>query len=235
MALCPPTEGHYYFLDRKVVNPMSNDNLKPLNAQQERFCVEYVNDPKRNQTQAAIRAGYSPRSASVQGSRLLSNVKAQQRIKELQIEALEDAGYSVDTIRLLIMRKLTGIVMTDAADIAQVIYADDNKRQEALTQLQDMNGGQGIIDFGQPMIYIKPTHEWTLQQRAAVKGLEPTKEGIKIVMEDKQPAMRLLSDIVGLTKANDLNLNLSITESLTEARQRASESQVLEPLSGDTG
>ncbi len=42
-----------------------------LTPKQERFCSEYLID--FNATQAAIRAGYSPRTAKQQGSRLLTN------------------------------------------------------------------------------------------------------------------------------------------------------------------
>ena len=53
-----------------------------LTDKQERFCQEYLIDS--NATQAAIRAGFSPKTADVQGSRLLVNVKVASRLKELQ-------------------------------------------------------------------------------------------------------------------------------------------------------
>jgi len=46
-----------------------------LTARQERFVDEYLVD--LNATQAAIRAGYSAKSAHVEGSRLLTNAKWQ--------------------------------------------------------------------------------------------------------------------------------------------------------------
>lgn len=52
-------------------------NLTP---KQELFCLEYLKD--FNCTQAAIRAGYSPKTANQQGSRLLANVYIQEVIKE---------------------------------------------------------------------------------------------------------------------------------------------------------
>lgn len=53
-----------------------------LNARQEVFCKEYLID--LNATQAAIRAGYSERTASAQASRLLANVNILARVKELK-------------------------------------------------------------------------------------------------------------------------------------------------------
>lgn len=50
-------------------------------AKQEKFCREWIKDG--NGKQAAIRAGYSPKSATEQGSRLLSYANVQNRIAEL--------------------------------------------------------------------------------------------------------------------------------------------------------
>ena len=47
---------------------------------QQRFVEEYLLD--LNATQAAIRAGYSARTAEVQGSRLLRNAKVQAAVEE---------------------------------------------------------------------------------------------------------------------------------------------------------
>lgn len=64
-----------------------------MTPKQERFVQEYLID--LNATQAAIRAGYAPASASVEGSRLLANAKVaaavalgqQQRASELGVTA----------------------------------------------------------------------------------------------------------------------------------------------------
>jgi len=53
-----------------------------LSAKQEQFCQEYLVD--YNGTQAAIRAGYSPKTAMEQASRLLSKVKISDRLAELR-------------------------------------------------------------------------------------------------------------------------------------------------------
>ncbi len=60
---------------------MAKKASKPLNDKQEQFCLEYIID--FNATQAAIRAGYSKKTAQMQASRLLLNVMIQERIAEL--------------------------------------------------------------------------------------------------------------------------------------------------------
>lgn len=56
--------------------------MAELNDKQERFCQEYIIDLKIGE--AAIRAGYSEKTAYSIGSRLLKNVKIASRIEELQ-------------------------------------------------------------------------------------------------------------------------------------------------------
>lgn len=53
-----------------------------LTDKQQQFCIEYIVDS--NATQAAIRAGYPKRGAQQQGSRLLLNDVARERINELR-------------------------------------------------------------------------------------------------------------------------------------------------------
>ena len=57
-----------------------------MTKKQERFCIEYLIDA--NATQAAIRAGYSKKTAYSQGERLLKNVEVQNYIQE-QMKQLE--------------------------------------------------------------------------------------------------------------------------------------------------
>lgn len=58
--------------------------MAKLTDKRERFCEEYLVD--LNATQAAIRAGYSEKTARQQGQRLLSNVVIEARIAELKRE-----------------------------------------------------------------------------------------------------------------------------------------------------
>lgn len=63
-----------------------------LNDRVEKFCYEYCID--FNGTQAAIRAGYSEKTARQIASRLLTNVNVQNRISELQSNLAKTAGIS---------------------------------------------------------------------------------------------------------------------------------------------
>lgn len=60
---------------------------KKLTDKQERFCLEYVID--FNATQAAIRSGYSEKTAQMISSENLSKPIIQERIQELKAKAVE--------------------------------------------------------------------------------------------------------------------------------------------------
>lgn len=58
-----------------------------MNARQKRFCDEYLIDC--NATQAAIRAGYSAKTAKITGAKLLTNANLKAYIEE-QLEKIHN-------------------------------------------------------------------------------------------------------------------------------------------------
>ncbi len=62
--------------------------MSDLTAKRRRFVLEYLID--LNATQAAIRAGYSPKTAMQQGSWLLSNVDVAAAVAEAQAKKAEE-------------------------------------------------------------------------------------------------------------------------------------------------
>lgn len=72
---------------------MSNGKLTD---QRELFCEEYIVD--LNATAAAIRAGYSQKTARSQGQRLLTNVDILDRIAELKKSRSEKIGLSAEWV-----------------------------------------------------------------------------------------------------------------------------------------
>jgi len=71
---------------------MSEEKEVVLTAKQERFCYEYCID--FNATQAAIRSGYSKKTAFNIGSENVRKPYIQERIKEMQTNLSETAGIS---------------------------------------------------------------------------------------------------------------------------------------------
>jgi len=75
--------------------------INRMTPKQERFAHEYVVD--LNASQAAIRAGYSKKTAYSQGQRLLKNVEVQKIIRMAQNKATDKAG--VDATYVLMQAK----------------------------------------------------------------------------------------------------------------------------------
>jgi phage terminase small subunit len=82
---------------KKTEAPVTPAPKEPeLTPKQETFCREYLKD--LNQTQAAIRSGYSEKTAQEQSSRLLSKVIVQRRVQELMNARAERTDISADYV-----------------------------------------------------------------------------------------------------------------------------------------
>ena len=85
--------------------------MAKLNDKQQCFVDEYLID--LNATQAAIRAGYSVKTADQQGSRLLANVKVQQAVSEKMAERSRRTGVNQDRV----VMELAKIAFVNASDV----------------------------------------------------------------------------------------------------------------------
>lgn len=82
-----------------------------MTAKQERFVQEYLID--LNATQAAIRAGYSPKTAQEQSARLLSKVMIQTAISKAQAERSRRTGINQDRV----IRELAKVAFLNPVDV----------------------------------------------------------------------------------------------------------------------
>ena len=87
--------------------------MAKLTEKQRRFAAEYLID--LNGTQAAIRAGYSARTANEQASRMLANVSIQQAISEAMAERSKRTGVNQDRI-VQELAKIAFLKITDVGD-----------------------------------------------------------------------------------------------------------------------
>jgi phage terminase small subunit len=87
--------------------------MKKLTAKQEKFCYEYVID--LNATQAALRAGYSEKTAYSSGSRLLKNVEIQKFIQTLQADLEKTAGITA----LKVLKEHKKIAFSDTSMVRE--------------------------------------------------------------------------------------------------------------------
>lgn len=139
---------------------------KRLTPKQERFVDEYLID--LNATQAAIRAGYSRKTADRIGPELLGKtcvsdaIQRRRRDRERRTEITQDR----------VLQELAAIAFARGTDYASV-----------------SPGGA---------VQIKPTEELNDAQKAAVLSIKETQNGVEIKLADKVRALELLGKHQGL-------------------------------------
>ena len=149
-----------------------------LSEKQQRFVQEYIID--LNARQAAIRAGYSPKTAGAQSSRLLTNVNIQDEIAKAMEDREKRTGITQDKV----LAELSAIAFAKATDYVEVDY----------------NG----------IVRIKPTAELTDEQKKAIAGIKEGANGVEVKLVDKAKALEMLSRHLGLFRDKlDVNIESS--------------------------
>lgn len=101
--------------------------MAKMTEKQKRFCDEYLID--LNATQAAIRAGYSPRTAEQAASRLLSFVKIQDEISKEMAERSKRTGINQDRVLMEIAKmafvNIDDVIDLDTAQVKQTATKED--------------------------------------------------------------------------------------------------------------
>ena len=116
-----------------------------MNDKQKAFAVEYVKD--RNATQAAIRAGYSSKTAYSKGNQLLKIIEVQELIKEIDDAAAARAAVTVDKI----VNRLNKIAEDPNTKAADKIRADE-LLGKYLGMFTDKVQVSGQLDTGTEML-----------------------------------------------------------------------------------
>lgn len=103
----------------------------PMTAKQNRFCNEYLIDC--NATQAAIRAGYSAKTAYSVGQRMLKNVEVKKYIDE-RFEKLKNDNIA-DTQE--IMEYLTSVMRGEQKEQVPLMYYDKQILEEKSASIKE--------------------------------------------------------------------------------------------------
>jgi phage terminase small subunit len=179
-----------------------------LTDKQKRFCEEYLID--LNATQAAIRAGYSPKTAEQTASRLLRNVKVQEYIAKRQ----KELSRSTEITQERVIKELALIAFSNNADYAHVV---EKKMQ--------VEAGGALVDLldkdGKPVMYrtVEPvlTEELTEEQKRALAVIKKGRDGLEVKSCDKVKALELLGKHLGIfTDKIEANVNDTTRSELQE-------------------
>lgn len=121
--------------------------MAKLTDKQQRFVDEYLID--LNATQAAIRAGYSVRTANEQGAQNLAKLSIQKAIAEYMAVRSRRTGVNQDRV-VLELAKIAFVRMTDVVDsngrIKQDASADDLSCIESIKYKESDNEFGGSVE-----------------------------------------------------------------------------------------
>lgn len=131
------------------------------NKKHEKFCNEYIKD--MNATQAAIRAGYSEKTARSQGSTLLTNPNIKSRVAELReayfnenIMTAQQVEYELTKIALGTSKEKQVIVEGTGDGYSKVRIIDKPPDEKSRLKALELMAKRHRILSGDTTIDIKP-------------------------------------------------------------------------------
>lgn len=163
--------------------------MAKLTAKQQRFCDEYLID--LNATQAAIRAGYSPKTAEQLAYQLLQKTSVQNHISELQKKREERTEITQDSV----LHELALIAFAKASDYARVVEKDAMVEVDGnMVPVLDEDGKQVKYRTVEPIL----TDELTEDQKKAIAVIKKGRDGFEIKPYSKIQALELLGKHLGM-------------------------------------
>ncbi len=170
---------------------MEQENKIALNDKQERFCYEYCID--FNATQAAIRAGYSQKTARSIGAENLTKPDIKRRISEMQANLAATSGISA----LKIVQEHAKIAFSNASK-----FRDGWMLMKEFEELSEDD--KSCIQEVQ-----------TKNTKKVIGEMEVEEEWVKVKLYDKQKSLDSLTNILGFnspikTESKNENLNQQI-------------------------
>lgn len=156
-----------------------------LSPRQARFVEEYLVD--LNATQAAIRAGYSPRTAGKVGHQLLGKTRIAAAVANAQEERSERVQVTADRV----LKELARIGFANISDIV-------DWKVNAVGMIEDPETGEQRIDAKNEVV-LKSAEELSDDIKAAIASVEQTPNGaLKLKMHDKRAALNDMARHLGM-------------------------------------
>lgn len=158
--------------------------MRDLTQREIRFCDEYI--ICFNATQAAIKAGYSKKTARTQGSKLLTKVDIQRYLKTKKKRILEKLDVAAEDV----INELRIIGFARTTDFATI---------------DDVEVGKGKRKKVVRMVVAHRTSDIDPDKLPALAELKQTKDGIGIKTHDKVRALDLLGKHLGIFDGEEPN------------------------------
>lgn len=166
--------------------------MSKLNDREDLFCLEYLID--LNGKQAAIRAGYSEKSATSKASQLLTKVNVQDRIQQLQKNTQKRTEVTTDKV----IKELANIGFSNIADVLDVSITassdsltGEESEEELLNALAGSNNWVTLKDG-------KDLKDLPRNVSSLISEIKQTKDGLSIKLYDKLNAIDKLMKHLGM-------------------------------------
>lgn len=156
-----------------------------MTERQKRFCNEYLVD--LNVTQAAIRAGYTPKYANKKAYELLDKPE----IKEYLDKKMKDREQRTEITQDRVVNELAAIAFSNASDFFKVI------------DKPIIAGGVPVLDDeGNPRTYkdveFVNTDKLSEANKKVISSIKQGSNGLEIKLNDKLKALELLGKHLGM-------------------------------------
>ncbi|TCD18262.1 terminase small subunit [Lelliottia amnigena] len=188
-----------------VANPKrKSTQYKPLTAKVEAYCQEYIKCPE-NQTQAAINAGYSHKTAGKFASQNMRDERVKKRIAELMEERNKRTRVSADYV-------LNRLVEIDQMDVIDILNDDMSIKP--------------VSDW--PKVWRQYITGFELADMFEGRGDEKELIGIlkKIKWPDKVKNLELIGkhvDVMAFKERLEVSGTVTIADRMAAARRRVKE------------
>lgn len=161
--------------------------MAQMTEKQKRFCNEYLID--LNVTQAAIRAGYTPKYADKRAYELLDKPL----IKEYLDERMKDIEQRTEITQDDVVKEIAAIAFSNSADFFKIT-------DKPITQ-----GGVPVLDEnGQVRTYkdieFTNTDNLSDDNKKVIGAIKSGKYGLEVKLNDKLKALELLGRHLGMFK-----------------------------------
>ena len=168
--------------------------MAKLTEKQKRFCDEYLID--LNATQAAIRAGYSEKTAYRTGADNLIKPQIRKYMAERQSAIQKRTEITQD----MVLKELAAIGFANGADFAKVI--EKIAKDEFGNIVMDQETGEPIK---YKTVDLTLTDELPEEKKKALAGIKHGKYGVVVETCDKVKALELLGKHLGMFDKSDSN------------------------------
>lgn len=187
-----------------------------LTAKQAMFISEYMVD--KNATQAALRAGYSAKTAGSTGYELLQKPHIKAAIEQQRAEQAERTGIKADEILIA----LANIARADIRDAVQwgsnVVEMDAEGK---IIPPGDEREGTGV-QTSIPFVMAEGSENLPRELTAAISEVSMTERGtFRVKMHDKLAAIEKLMRHMGMFEADNKPLADAITDLIQAAQGTA--------------